>query len=871
MRLTRCNLSPGGLAKLPSNQRLGANDMTVLSVQQTWQLGPNSHRMNMRDMDLVSTSSGTVLYGTNGSSGGIVSYLVNPATGALSYVDAVTLAPLVSVDGPAHLEQVTFGGQDFIVNLGRHAEGLEAIQIGTGSHLDTRIDMAGTDSLGISSMVFHSASTRDVAYASYWGSSDLGIYQVSASGALSLLGQVSSPFDAQGADLTGFQITQVAGQDVLLFAGAEQNAVYSYTINANGGLAVADVIRMSDGLPVDTPTAMEIVEAGGQRFAVLASAGTSSLTVMQISSSGALTPTDHINASLHTRIQSVVALETVSFADRHYVIAGGANDGISLFQMLPDGRLYHLDAQEDLVGASLANVTSITAQVRGSGIDIYVASENEAGITQLRYELGAQSPSQHASNAGEALNGGGNGDYLIGGDGDDTISGGNGADLILDGAGVDRMTGGNGADIFVLSRDGARDDILDFDPTQDRIDLSGWGRLYDVSALTWSLRSNGAVITYGDEVLIIRTVDNTTLYSDDLAAHELFNLSHTDLSYMTGGTDPLLDDTAPGNFEGSAGNDTLTGSNFDDTIRGNLGDDSLIGGAGDDILNGGVGADFLDGGAGSDWVSYEGSRGSLRVDLMFSQINTNVAAGDVYVSIENLIGSQGFDNLRGTLDDNIIQGGRNVDYIFGRRGDDTLEGGIGDDVLFGGAGADVLNGGENRDRAQYSESLTGVVVDLANPSNNTDEAAGDQFISIEDLAGSRFSDHLSGDDGANRLFGREGADVLVGRLGDDYLNGGAHFDVLDGGAGNDTLRGGQHSDTFIFNDGNDVIEDFNETWDFLVFDASLLGGGEISAERALEFASVIAGNTVFDFGEGDQLTLLNVSDETTLLDDISFI
>jgi len=54
----------------------------------------------------------------------------------------------------------------------------------------------------------------------------------------------------------------------------------------------------------------------------------------------------------------------------------------------------------------------------------------------------------------------------------------------------------------------------------------------------------------------------------------------------------------------------------------------------------------LDGGNGIDTVSYEGSTGSLRVDLMFSGINTNVAAGDTYVSIENLIGSQGFDNLR---------------------------------------------------------------------------------------------------------------------------------------------------------------------------------------------------------------------------------
>lgn len=822
--------------------------MTELNVINTWSLGPITHRMNLRDLDLVSTSSGTVLYATNGSTGGVVNFSVNASTGALSHRDAITLPHLVSVDGSAHLEQTRFGGQDYVVNLGRHADGLEAIRIGNGSNLDTRVDMAGTEGANISSLVFHSADTRDVAYASYWGNSDLGIYQVSAAGAMNLLGTVRGQFESQ-----------------------EQDAVFSYKINANGGLAVADVLRMSDGLPVATPTAMEIIENGGQRFAVLASSGTSSLTVMQISATGELTPTDHINGSLHTRIENVVALETVSYADRHFVIAGGANDGISLFQLLPDGRLYYLDAQADLLGASLSNVTAITAQVRGTGIDIYVASENEAGVTQLRYELGAQAATQRGTSDDDVLNGNSAGDYLIGNAGDDTINGGNGNDLILDGAGSDRMTGGNGADIFILSRDGERDDILDFDPSQDRMDLSGWGRLYHVSGLEWSERSNGAVIRYGEEVLVVRTVDNTPLKSTDIPAHELFNLTHTDLSYMIGGSDPLADRTEPGNFEGSAGNDTLNGTGFEDVIRGNLGDDSLLGGDGDDVLNGGVGADTLDGGAGSDWVSYEGSRGSLRVDLMFSHINTNVAAGDIYHSIENLIGSQGFDNLRGTLSENYIQGGRNVDYIFGRRGDDTLDGGIGDDVLFGGAGRDVLIGGENRDRAQYSESLTAVRVDLERAFLNTGEAAGDSYDSIEDLAGGRFNDDLRGDEFANRLFGREGADELLGCAGNDYLNGGAHNDTLDGGAGNDVMRGGQHADTFVFREGNDVIEDFVDDVDSIELSTTLLGGGAITAARALEFASVVAGNTFFDFGEEGQLTLLNITDASMLLDDISFI
>ena len=286
-------------------------------------------------------------------------------------------------------------------------------------------------------------------------------------------------------------------------------------------------------------------------------------------------------------------------------------------------------------------------------------------------------------------------------------------------------------------------------------------------------------------------------------------------------------------------------------------------------VNGGAGADAFDGGAGIDTVSYQGSVGSLRVDLMFPGINTNLAAGDTFTSIENLIGSQGFDNLRGTTGANLIQGMANVDYIFGRAGNDTIEGGVGDDVLFGGVGADVLDGGANRDRAQYSESLTALVLDLLNPANNTGEAAGDVYISIEDLAGGKYDDTISGDLGANRLFGREGADQLYGRDGNDYLNGGAHADRLDGGAGNDTLRGGTHVDTFVFNDGADVIEDFTIgtafTTDRIEVDSALWGGAAMTGSEIVSaYASVVGGQVVFDFGGGDTLTLQGVSSLTGL-------
>ena len=374
--------------------------------------------------------------------------------------------------------------------------------------------------------------------------------------------------------------------------------------------------------------------------------------------------------------------------------------------------------------------------------------------------------------------------------------------------------------------------------------------------------------------------DPNNYYGDGPVALTLYDLSGTDtVDLSTDTTNQNVDLNAEGiwnvrglignvvvgrgtvieNFVAGSGHDQVIGNAADNALSGNAGNDTLSGGAGDDLLNGGGGADVLIGGTGNDTVSYEGSYGSLRVDMLYPQLNTNIAAGDTYFDIENLTGSRGFDNLRGTYGDNYIRGMANVDYTFGRRGDDTLDGGIGDDVLFGGVGQDVLIGGANRDRAQYSESLTALLLDLADPSRNTGEAAGDVYVSIEDLAGGSFADTIYGDADDNRLFGREEEDQLFGRAGDDYLNGGSHADTLDGGAGNDTLRGGNSRDTFIFNDGQDVIEDF--FLDTIEIDRAVWAG---TLDALLSGATVENGNLILDFGNGNNLTLNGITDVATI-------
>ena len=286
---------------------------------------------------------------------------------------------------------------------------------------------------------------------------------------------------------------------------------------------------------------------------------------------------------------------------------------------------------------------------------------------------------------------------------------------------------------------------------------------------------------------------------------------------------------------GSSGTDTITGTSQSDTILGAGGADTLNGGAGADTLEGGAGADTLNGGGGTDTASYAnapGGGGGLGVNVVMlnAALNTGDAAGDTYSSIENirgsafddllagnnvanfLFGGDGDDTLNGQGGDDELSGGDGEDTLNGQtendelhggNGDDTLNGGAGNDDLFGdadndrligGLGADALAGGSGTDIASYESALAGVTALMLNAAQNTGDAAGDTYSSIENLVGSDFDDVLGGTGVANIITGDDGDDELIGNGGDDTLNGNNDDDILNGGLGGDVLNGGAGSD-----------------------------------------------------------------------------
>ena len=126
--------------------------------------------------------------------------------------------------------------------------------------------------------------------------------------------------------------------------------------------------------------------------------------------------------------------------------------------------------------------------------------------------------------------------------------------------------------------------------------------------------------------------------------------------------------------------------------------------------------------------------------------------------------------------------------------------------MVGDAGADTFAGKAGFDIVSYTTATSGVIVDLNNLANNTGDAAGDTYASVEQFIGSDFNDELRGDTGADRMYGGAGKDTILGRDGNDFLYGEGGKDTIKGQFGNDKVFGGDGDDTLFGNEGIDTLK-----------------------------------------------------------------
>ncbi|MEJ7933323.1 hypothetical protein WG907_03520 [Sphingobium sp. AN558] len=427
---------------------------------------------------------------------------------------------------------------------------------------------------------------------------------------------------------------------------------------------------------------------------------------------------------------------------------------------------------------------------------------------------------------------GGSLNQLVGTNGPDPIVGTDGGDKISGLDGNDYLAGGGGDDVLL---GGAGDDILAGGEGNDYLDGGDGNDTADYSMTGWSID-----IRLSNGMPSDANLGNTNGF-DGLASIE--------------------------NIVGGIGNDKLTGNDQANILTGGRGNDYLLGGGGDDILiggsdqnilDGGTGADLLNGEGGYSYADYTNAATGVHAYLTWLDGNMGEAAGDRYVGIGGLIGSNFGDILSGDGADNTIIGNAGNDWLLGQAGADYLVGGAGNDVLIGGAGNDLMDGGDGMDVAYYRDATAsvysvaahgakdnmvdgqnyGIAIDLNNINNNFGDALVDGLVNVESIWGSAFDDVIGADNSGSQLAGFEGNDHLDARGGDDSLYGGAGQDILTGGSGFDDFYYLSHYDhlnefgTPEPNEGGDIITDFLSGVDHITVSRYWFGFGNIAGPAA---------------------------------------
>jgi Ca2+-binding RTX toxin-like protein len=650
------------------------------------------------------------------------------------------------------------------------------------------------------------------------------------------------PAGAAARQIVELRCVTIQSRDFVVIANADDHAVRSYLRDPRtGALMLTDIQGAGQGLGIHAPTGMELVVIGGVTFAVLVSARTSSVTILRIEADGRLMPTDHVIDTGSTRFAGAQAVAVAQSGDHTFVIVGGADHGVTLFLLLPDGRLVYLDAIADTAQLSLHNVSAITAAVVGGVLHIFVGSQAESGITHLTVPVG-ELGIQRSGTPGQATRivGTQGHDILIAMSANDTLDGGAGMDILVSGPGRTLMRGGDGADRFIVQRNSTQVEIADFQRGLDGLDLTDLPMLRGLGQLTIVSTATGARITYRGTTIIVTSADGQPLTAQDLFPQGLIGPDRIPLM-------PRVDPVVPGiEIFGTAGNDTLFSAGGNDTVWGGAGNDRIELIRGNDVVYAGPGDDTIIGSRFDNLII-----GGTGNDLIFGTGGNNqLGGGD---GNDTIHGGPGNDTIWGAGGDDLIYTGPGRNEIWAGAGNDTVIAGDGGNNIGGGHGNDVLRGGMGND------SIWG-------------------WDGNDLIFGTGGRNQLWGGRGNDTIHAGDGGDILGGVTGNDLIIGGAGNDTIYAGQGNDTIGGGGGADLFFFYRSQDtnLIRDFNPAeGDVLMLARGLWRWANLTtAEVVALYGSINAqGATVLDFSAsgGTVIVLAGFDDLEALIGAIEFI
>ena len=566
---------------------------------------------------------------------------------------------------------------------------------------------------------------------------------------------------------------------------------------------------------------VEIVQFGDRTFVYVAAIDDDGIAVFEMLPDGTLTALPDVEDSVALELDGAFRMTSCEISGTYFlIVAGQFDDGISVFSVDPvTGALANTDNISDAGGLELDGASAVSAVTVAGNTFVVVAGYNDNGLSIFGLDAnGTLIPVQNISDIGTLEL---DGAYYV-------------TDAMVDGVQLILVSGyaDNGISVFSMEATGQLTPLFD---------------LADDPSLQLAQPSDLEVVQIGGVTyLYVASQGEDAVSVFSVAASGQLTLLDTVTGPSLNGVHGLRTIDVDGlTLLAAAAQHTGTVTLFSVQPSGRLVEIAQVGDDATLNLLGTLSGDFVQTGDGLFYVA----SGFL----------------DSGISVFEIAG--GNDALVGDDGDNQLLGLGGDDTLTGLGGDDLLSGGGGGDLLSGGRGRNDLRGGTGVDTASYEEA-NGVRADLETGTAVARGYANDSLAEIENLTGSLRSDVLLGDNGDNRLRGLDGRDQLFGRNGNDEINGGSGADVLSGGAGDDLLTGGAGRDIFQFADtfGNDVVTDFAPRFERL--DLRLVTAANSFADLTITQTGL---DTLISLaGVDDTILLLNVEADDLQINDFWF-
>lgn len=422
----------------------------------------------------------------------------------------------------SEIEVVEIGGDYYVLTTGRYDDVAELVPI-TGSipriipGVSVTGDAADYANLGKTHVVTIGAYTYVLA--SKRGDNHLYSYQIQDDGQFIAKALIQDDETVALGDITDFATIDINGTTFVAVTSAFDGGVTIYKLGAHGNLHHRDTVLASDGGGFSLPQNVEFIQSGGNTYLAMIAAGSSSISIYRVGNHGNLHQTDHVIDSLDTRFEGASQMAAITHEGRSFLFVAGNDDGLTVFELLPDGTLLHALTIADDFEVALTNVSALSVVIIDGEIHVFVAGA-EDGMTQFIFDPDVLGGTFVGTTGKDVINGTARDDFLFGGRRGDVIDGGRGEDRIDGGGGKDYLTGGNGADTFVFTADGRKDFIMDFQDGLDLIDLSGYHQVNTIDDLIIKTREWGVMIEIRGEKLKIIGHGGDTITAEDFTADD---------------------------------------------------------------------------------------------------------------------------------------------------------------------------------------------------------------------------------------------------------------------------------------------------------------------------------------------------------------